>query len=124
MCATVDCTDLRVYEPVHFSANWYSHKENAAAVRYKLAVSTEGKIVWLNGPFRAGEYSDLKIFRSRLRSELRHSELFIADGTYSDVKCIFNDGCDLEFIQRCRARQETVFKRLKILIYCLTFIVT
>ena len=111
--ATVDCTDLRILEPTPFDAAWYSHKTNCSALRYEVAVSLSGNIVWVNGPFKAGEFADLRIFRNRLRYCLLYSECVIADGTYRDTKCIYNDGCEKEIIQRSRARQESVFRRLK-----------
>lgn len=58
---TVDGTDFR------FEANgrkWWSHKFKAPALRYEVAISIEnGDIVWTSGPYPAGRYADLSIFR-------------------------------------------------------------
>ncbi len=77
--ATVDYTDMSIYERTLFDAKWYSHKTNGAVVRYEVAVSLSGELVWVNGPYRAGQYSDLKIFRERLYNELLPNEVVIAD---------------------------------------------
>ena len=59
---SVDGTDLPIQEPCRpIDKSYYSHKINQAAVRYEVAVGiSNGYIVWVNGPFPAGEYSDLR----------------------------------------------------------------
>jgi hypothetical protein len=54
-------------------------------VRYELAVGIgSGYIVWINGPFPAGAYSDVNIARRSLVHFLHHNEYYIADGGYRD----------------------------------------
>lgn len=64
---SVNGTDFQIKEPFPFckktSKVWYSEKLNAAAVRYEVALSIyNGNIVWVNGPFPAGAFTDVKIF--------------------------------------------------------------
>jgi hypothetical protein len=39
---TVDGTDFSIYEPTHFSTEWFSHKFKEPGVRYELAISIRG----------------------------------------------------------------------------------
>jgi len=56
---TVDGTDCMIEEPVPFSPKWYSHKFHGPGVRYKIGAGVQtGWIVWVNGPFPCGEWSD------------------------------------------------------------------
>lgn len=99
VAATVDSTDLPIQEPTPFDAGWYSHKLARAAVRYEVAVSLYGNIVWVHGPFRAGANSDLNIFRSRLMEELDENEVIIADGAYQETVCLYSDGLPISMIE-------------------------
>jgi hypothetical protein len=83
---SVDGTDLPIEEPVRpIDPKWFSHKINHAAVRYELGVGIgSGYIVWINGPFPAGEYSDITIARRGLIHFLYENEYYIADGGYRD----------------------------------------
>jgi len=83
---SVDGTDLPVPEPSRpIDPKWYSHKINRAALRYKLAIGIHtGWIVWVNGPFPAGEWNDLNIARHALVHFLHDNEHYIADGGYRD----------------------------------------
>lgn len=72
---SVDGTDFRIYEQEPFWPGWFSHKFNGPGVRYELAVAIRtGDIVWINGPFPCGEWSDLRIFRSSLIDYLDDNE--------------------------------------------------
>jgi hypothetical protein len=83
---SVDGTDLSIQEPRRpIDKSYYSHKINRAAVRYELAVGiSNGYIVWVNGPFPAGAYSDVTIARRSLVHFLHKNEYYIADGGYRD----------------------------------------
>ena len=41
-------------------------------------------IVWVNGPFPAGEWSDLQIASSGIFPHLEDHEFYVADGGYND----------------------------------------
>ena len=58
-------------------------KYNGAGVRYEVSICFEtGWIVWFNGPFRPGVYSDLKLAQDcGLHAVLNPDERHIADGT-------------------------------------------
>ena len=79
-----------------------------------------GDIVWVNGPFACGLWSDWKIFsEGGLRSYLEEGERVEADDGYEHgdpefVKTrsgVFHNNNDVR--NRVRARHETVNKRLK-----------
>ena len=63
---TVDGTDFLCLPPNDGDErrSWYSHKFKKPAVRYEVGISIQsGDIVWVNGPWRAGRYPDISIFR-------------------------------------------------------------
>jgi hypothetical protein len=55
-----------------------------SALRYEIAVTIiTGEIAWINGPFQAGEYSDLRIFREGgLQHAIDLGERVEADDVY------------------------------------------
>ena len=82
-CVTVDGTDFRIREPQEFSTRWFSHKFNGPALRYEVAVSINGgDIVHTNGPFPAGAWPDITIFRDELIHKLEEDEMIEADRGY------------------------------------------
>ena len=85
---TVDGTHCWYHEPPHpeFSINtdYYSQKFNHAGLNYKLGMSlNESRLIWMNGPFRAG-LPDRNVFRDEgLRDKLRQlGQKAIADAGY------------------------------------------
>ena len=64
---------------------WWSHKFNGPGLRYEIGVCIQtGWIVWVNGPYPAGQWPDLRIARGSLNQLLDAGERFIADGGYRD----------------------------------------
>ena len=66
---TVDGTHCWIEEPTHpdwsQDRKYYSHKYNKAGVNYELGIAiASNRLVWMNGPFRAG-MSDSKIFKKK-----------------------------------------------------------
>jgi len=116
---TVDGTDFPIKEPQPFSSKWCSHKHKRAGLRCEVGVCIQtGDIVWAYGPFAAGRWSDLKIFRCKLKGLLLANELVEADGTCRDPKCrIAQDryvsGTDRRARGKARARHETINKFFK-----------
>ena len=119
---TVDGTDFKVNNPKVFNKAWYSHKFKHAGLRYEVAVSIKkGDIVWIHGPFAAGSWPDINIFRDSLMSHLGPNERVEADDGYigeapRHVKCpksFVNPDENRQMQQRARARHETVNKRFK-----------
>jgi len=82
---TVDGTDFLINEPTPFSGKWCSHKFKHAALRYEIGICIQtGWIVWINGPYPAGQWTDLCISRDGLNQALGRGEKFVADGVYRD----------------------------------------
>ena len=79
----MDGTDFWIPEPTPFDRKWYSHKFNHAALRYEIAMCIQtGWIVWVNGPFCAGSFSDVRIFREGLKNHLHFDERVEVDRGY------------------------------------------
>lgn len=116
----MDGTDFRCpnYGPI-FSSHKFAKK---GGLRYEVALCIQtGDIVWIHGPFAAGKWNDIKIFRDALISYLGEGERVEADDGYIGeapqyVKCpkCFTNPQETKFMQqRVRNRQETVNKRFK-----------
>ena len=86
----IDGTDFLIREPQPFSRGWYSYKFNHAGVRYIIATSLySGEIMYVEGPFPCGHWSDLRIFRRNLRQNLMPAEMVVADRGYrGEPSCI------------------------------------
>ena len=114
---SVDGTDCPIYEPSPWNKKWYSHKFTSAGLRYEIGVGLQsGNICWVNGPFPAGSWPDLKIFKSKLVNRLGPNEKVEADCGYRHHKCRMPG----EFVslsdkraKKARARHETVNARLR-----------
>ena len=85
---TVDGTHCWIEEPKHptwsIDTDYFSHKFGKAGVNYELGISlSTNALVWMNGPFPAGE-SDNKTFKNRgLKAKLESlGKRGIADGGY------------------------------------------
>jgi hypothetical protein len=120
---TVDCSHFVTFEiqtdPVApQDRRRYSHKSNGPAVSYEAALAIhESRIVSINGPFPAG-VNDLTIFRNRLEAKIPAGSFAIADKAYrSSRKATTSSSADppalRQFKTRARARQETLWRRLK-----------
>ena len=82
---TVDGTDFKIKEPKPFSPSWYSHKFKGAGLRYEVAICIQtGWIVWINGPFKCGEWSDRRIMQEDLEMMFLPWEKYVADKGYRD----------------------------------------
>ena len=100
-----------------------SHKFNGkSAFRYELGTDIEkGELAWLHGPFPAGYWPDVKIFRHALMQMLDENERVEADDGYigeapGKVKCpmsFANPVENLKMQQIVRNRHETVNGRMK-----------
>ena len=115
----MDGTDFRVPES---GRSFYSFKFKKSALRYEIGLSIlTGVIVWINGPYEAGDWVDLEIFRNSLKSHLEYGERVETDDGYLGeapefIKCpaSFTNPTETLFMQqRVRNRQETINKRLK-----------
>ena len=117
---TTDGTDFQI--ATQKGKDWYSFKFKKSGLRYEVSLCIlTGEIVWINGPFEAGKWTDICIFRSAQMSELSSNERVEADDGYRGeaprhIKCplsLSNETQTLYMQQRVRNRQETVNKRFK-----------
>ena len=80
---TVDGTDFQTVEYRPFNRGRRSHKFNGPGLRYEVALSISNcDIVHINGPFRCGEWPDVRIARGNLHPRLRPNEYYLADAGY------------------------------------------
>lgn len=83
----IDGTNFPIQEPLPFSSEWYSYKLNYEGFRCKVGLSIySGDLVWANGPYKPGEFTDVMFFRDKLKYLLRRIESFVADNIYRDKK--------------------------------------
>lgn len=86
---TTDGVNFLIQEPSPFSAGWFSHKFKGAALLFEVASFICFKnVVWVDGPFMAGSFSNLKMFRCRFKASLLQLETVIADRGYRDEKVV------------------------------------
>ena len=58
---SIDGTEFQNFE---YGRKFFSHKNKKSALRYEIALNIiTGDIVWINGRFSAGKYSNIAIFR-------------------------------------------------------------
>ena len=116
---TVDGTDFRINEPSPFSSKWCSQKFNGPALRYELCIAIKsGYIVAYHGPFPAGKYPDITIFRRKTKTALGTVEKAMADKGYrGDLKGFTPyDATNKKHKKEmalARSRHETINGRLK-----------
>ncbi len=118
---SIDGTDCKVNEPSPFSKRWFSHKFKHAGLRYEIGLCIQtGWIVWIMGPFAAGDWPDLKIFRMYLKKYLCPNECVEADGGYQGDERVhapldfcYNNIAQYQAKLNVRARHETLNGRMK-----------
>lgn len=115
---SVDGADFIIQEPKHFSPSWFSHKFKGPGLRYEIGISIhDDTIVHANGPFKCGDFPDVKIFQNELKQKLLRNEKVIADNGYKDNKCLrashLNNAHHKRFHGRARGRHEVVNGKMK-----------
>jgi len=121
---SVDGTDFRILQKgAARKGNAYaSHKyAGKSALRYELGICIRtGHLVWIEGPYAAGEWNDIAIFNNCLASFLDPNERVEADNGYrgheDKIKCPNNPSNhpeNLAMQARVRSRHETFNGRLK-----------
>jgi hypothetical protein len=101
-----------------FASHKYASK---SALRYELGVDIRGgNLVWIQGPYPAGKWPDIKIFNAILTNFLERYERVEANDSYhghpNKVKCPLNDIAPAEKLAmqaRVRARHKTINSCLK-----------
>ena len=121
MC--VDGTDFSIAEPWPwrdgYNEKFFSKKIQGAAFRYEVATCIQtGDIVWVNGPFKAGRWHDLTIYRRDLKHLLAPGEMVEADKGYRGDETIRNprtvfSRADKRAKELVHARHETVNRHFK-----------
>jgi DDE superfamily endonuclease len=118
---SVDGTHCRVREPRSIpDKDWYLHKYHKPGVAYEIGIHLfESKVVWMNGPFKAGE-TDCVIFQKPdgLKSKIQGNNLLIGDKGYSGEPTVstpnrFDTEQVKNFKKRARARHEDFNGRIK-----------
>jgi len=87
---SIYCTECPCYEPGdEFDKQMYSKKHNGPGIKYEIGVCIRtGHIVWINGPFKAGELNDLGVFELELQRQLEDWEMVEVDSGYlGNAKC-------------------------------------
>lgn len=117
---SVDCVDFGI---PHAGRKFHTHKwKFHSALRYEIGVCIlTGWLVWINGPYEAGKWNDIMIFRNSLLSHLEDGERVEADDgligvapQYSKVPKSMGHRVECEEMQqRVRSRHETINKRFK-----------
>ena len=72
------------YEPGgRFDTQMYLKKYNGPGIKYEVGICIRtGHIVWINGPFKAGEMNDLQVFKLMLEGLLYEWEFIEVDSGY------------------------------------------
>ncbi|MFM8622189.1 MAG: hypothetical protein ACKOB3_02260 [Holophagaceae bacterium] len=121
---SVDGTDFRIEQqgPALRGNPFGSHKyAGHSALRYELGIDIlAGNLVWVGGPYPAGNWPDIKIFLNELAHLLEPGERVEANNGYvghpDKIKCPNNDCNRTENFAmqaRVRSRHETFNGRLK-----------
>jgi len=123
---SVDGTHCRVMErqtPTYNRDNaYYSHKFHGAGLNYEVALHCyENKIVHIKGPDPAGR-GDKAAFRDELHGKIPAGSRAVADNGYraddlDDSLALPNAHAPKpvrKFLQRARARHETLYSRMKV----------
>lgn len=112
---SLDGVDFQIMEPTPFSVQWYSHKFKGPGLRYEIGICINtGDIVWVNGGYPCGCYSDLKLAREGYTDAVNIGELTMADKGYNDPNYfILPTSSNSDAHNLVMARHETVNKRIR-----------
>jgi hypothetical protein len=122
---SVDGTHCLISEPSttgEFSKDptYYSHKHNHAGLGYEIGISLfTSQVVWVNGPFPAGE-NDISVYKNRgLCDMIPEGHWVIADNGYRGVPTQIQTSNSLDkksvklLKRRAKAQHEQFNSRLK-----------
>lgn len=111
----MDGVDFRINEPGIFSPKWYSHKFNGPGIRYEIGLNIRtGEIVWKNGGYPCGEFSDLELARESYTGFVDQGEMTLADKGYRDNHFFILPNETNNLIhKKIMSRHETVNKRIR-----------
>lgn len=111
----MDGVDFPILEPIPFSSKWFSHKFRGSGLRYEIGLCIRtGHIVWANGGYPCGEFSDLKLAREAYVLSVNVGELTLADKGYKDdIFFLLPSEQNSSYHKLIMSRHETVNKRIK-----------
>ena len=119
---SIDGTHCPIKEPQPFNTKWSSHKFGGSpAVNYEIGLQIDqSKLLWVNGPYPAGEFNDIQTFRTKgLKDKIPVGKRLIGDKGYKGEPDSISTQNDLdpreiaEFKERSQSRHETFNSRLK-----------
>lgn len=112
---SIDGADFKIGEPTPFSPKWFSHKFKGPGLRYEVGLCIRtGHMVWINGEYPCGEYTDLKLAREAYVLFVDHGEKTLADKGYRDQNFFILPNLRNKTAHgRIMARHETVNRRMK-----------
>ena len=96
-------TDCWIQELLPFDTKWYSHKFKGPGIRYEVGVAINGNIVWINGGFPCGKWSDLMIAQDSVLNLLDDGEKVIADGGYKGDNWVITPNGHNNYASRIRS---------------------
>jgi len=117
---SVDGTDCSIYEPWPFNTKMYSHKTNGPGFTYEVGVCILTRhIVWVAGPFKAGDHDGVIFKKSGLEKALFPEEMVECDRGYKGSGKFAHPGMGSTHVDRkmksnVRAQHECVNSRIKI----------
>ncbi len=112
---SLDGADFKIDEPTPFSPKWFSHKFRGPGLRYEVALCVRtGHIVWVNGGYACGEYTDLMVARQAYVKFMEPGERTFADKGYRDKNFFILPSWQNSTLHgRIMARHEHVNRRMK-----------
>jgi hypothetical protein len=122
---SIDGTDFRILQKgaaAKGNAFAFFKYKGKSALRYEVGLDIlEGNLIWIQGPYPAGKYNDITIFRDSLLHHLEPCERVVADKGYVGeaprfVKCPNSKALRKEHRRMTRAvsaRHETINARFK-----------
>ena len=107
---SVYCVDCRIKQK---GPTFSSHKfKKKSALRYEVAVAIiSGEIAWINGPYPAGQYNNVTIFRESLQTFLDAGERVEADDGYRGDPTICKVPADV--LMRENEEEDAMQKRVQ-----------
>lgn len=123
---SVDGTHMRTQEPnakdLPKDPSYFSFKHKCAGFNYEIGLSLhESKLIWFRGPYKAGTYTDVKIFNEKgLKAKLKSlGKMAIGDHGYRGFPKLIstNNSHDSDEVRRfkirARQRHEQYNRKLK-----------
>lgn len=107
--------DFKITEPKPSNHLWHSHKCRGPGLRYEIGLNIRtGHIVWADGGYPCGEYTDLKLAHELYVLMVINGEKTIATKGHKDDKFfILPNSANKSLHKQIMARHETVKRQLR-----------